>query len=153
MTSGKTPTISVVMIVKNESKVLARCLETVKDADEIIVCDTGSIDDTVEIAKRFTDKVYTDYTWEKSFAKARNHAKSKATCDWILSIDADEQLTVPFEKVREAVAIGESRGALAVNIKLHADDSESGGTVKETLSQTDKWHWFPHVFKNMPAIW
>lgn len=50
MTSGKTPTISVVMIVKNESKVLARFLETVKGSDEIIICDTGSIDDTVEIA-------------------------------------------------------------------------------------------------------
>lgn len=153
MKSGKSPTISVVLIAKNEEAVLSRVLSSIKDADEIIVCDTGSVDKTIEVAKKFTDKVYDDYKWEKSFAKARNHAKSKATCEWILSIDADEKLDVPFSKVREAVEEAERRGALAVNIKLHADDSENGHFVKEDLSASDKWHWFPRVFKNVPEVW
>ena len=84
--------ISAVLIVKNEAAMLARCLESVVGVDEIIVCDTGSIDDTVVVARRFTDKVYTDYAWADDFAAARNHAKSKATCDWVLSIDGDEYL-------------------------------------------------------------
>jgi glycosyltransferase involved in cell wall biosynthesis len=81
--------ISVVMIAKNEEAVLGRCLESVKDADEIIICDTGSTDSTIEVARRYTDKVFSDYTWEDHFAKARNHAKEKATGDWILFTDAD----------------------------------------------------------------
>lgn len=153
MQPSGSPKISVVMIVKNEEKVLARCLETVKDADEIIVCDTGSIDNTIEVAKRFTDKVYNDYTWEQSFAKARNHAKSKATGDWILSIDADEQLEVDFAKVRETIRIAEERGALAVNIKLVADNTETTGNIKEKLKKTEQWHWYPRIFKNVPAVW
>src|SRR4051812_33941627 len=96
--------ISVVMIVKNEEALLARCLESVKGADEIIICDTGSHDRTVEIARQFTDKVFTDYLWNDSYCEARNHARRKATGDWILSIDADEFLEGSFDSVREAAA-------------------------------------------------
>ena len=80
------------MIVKNEESCLAKALESVKDADEIIVCDTGSTDRTIEIAKQYTDKVYTDYVWNDNFAEARNHAAKKCTGDYILIIDADEYL-------------------------------------------------------------
>lgn len=80
------------MIVKNEGSCLAACLESVKDANEIIVCDTGSTDNTVEIARRYTDKVYTDYQWCDHFADARNHSLGKCTGDWVLIIDADETL-------------------------------------------------------------
>lgn len=84
--------LSVCMIVKNEETMLAGCLDSVAGADEIIICDTGSTDSTIEIAKRYTDKVFTDFTWCDDFAAARNHAGSKATGGWILSIDADERL-------------------------------------------------------------
>lgn len=129
--------ISVVMIVRNEEAVLARCLESVKEADEIIICDTGSTDRTLDIARQYTDKIFTDYTWEDHFAKARNHAKSKATGDWILSIDADEFLTCPFSTVREAAALG----FMAVNVKMTAEYGPP--------SQ----FWFPRLFRRCPEVW
>lgn len=83
-------TISLVMIVKNEEKILRRCLDCVKNLmDEIIVVDTGSTDKTKEIAGEYTDKIY-DFKWIDDFAAARNFAFSKATMDYIYSCDADE---------------------------------------------------------------
>ena len=83
-------TISLCMIVKNEEKVLARCLNSIKDLmDEIIIVDTGSTDRTKEIAAKYTDKVY-DFVWVNDFSAARNFAFSKASCDYIYSADADE---------------------------------------------------------------
>ena len=84
--------LSVAMIVKNESVLIERCLKSVVEADEIVVVDTGSTDNTVELAKKYTTKVYTDYKWEAHFANARNHAISKCTGDWIFTIDADDWL-------------------------------------------------------------
>lgn len=83
-------TISVCMIVKNEGKVLARCLDSIKDlADEIIIVDTGSTDATKEIAASYTDKIY-DFTWIHDFSAARNYSFSQATMDYIYVADADE---------------------------------------------------------------
>lgn len=85
-------TISVCMIVKNEEKVLERCLDSLKGIwDELIIVDTGSTDITKEIAYKYTDKVY-DFVWVNDFAKARNFSFSKATCDFIYTADADEIL-------------------------------------------------------------
>lgn len=83
-------TISLCMIVKNEEKILERCLRTISDLmDEIIIVDTGSTDRTKEIAGKYTDKVY-DFAWVDDFSKARNFAFSKATKEYIYSADADE---------------------------------------------------------------
>ena len=85
-------TISVCMIVKNEEKNLAGCLDCLKVvADEIVIVDTGSTDKTKEIAGQYTDKVY-DFVWADDFSAARNFAFSKATMDYIYSADADERL-------------------------------------------------------------
>ena len=128
------------MIAKNEMEHISRALESVKDTDEIIVCDTGSTDGggTVTIAKQFTDKVYEDYKWEDSFCKARNHAKSKATGDWILSLDCDEFIH-DFSKVRETVDEAERMGIQSVDI---LQISESDGQLNT----------FPRLFKNSPGI-
>ncbi len=84
--------ISLCMIVKNEEKVLARCLDSVADMmDEIIIVDTGSTDSTKEIAKKYTDQIY-DFEWVDDFSAARNFAFSKATKEYIYSADADEVL-------------------------------------------------------------
>lgn len=84
--------ISVCMIVKNEERVLARCLDSLSGLyEELIIVDTGSTDRTKEIAGRYTDKVY-DFQWIGDFSAARNYAFSKASCDYIYSADADEVL-------------------------------------------------------------
>ena len=88
-------TLSVVIITHNEESNLARTLESVRPlmADgkgEIIVVDSGSTDKTVEIAKSFGAKVFIE-EW-KGFAAQKNSAIDKATGDWILSLDADEEL-------------------------------------------------------------
>ena len=83
-------TISLCMIVKNEEKVLARCLDSIADLmDEIIIVDTGSSDNTKEIAKKYTDKIY-DFAWIDDFSAARNYSFSKATKEYIYVADADE---------------------------------------------------------------
>ena len=83
-------TISLCMIVKNEEKLLGRCLESVKDiVDEIIIVDTGSNDNTKTIANKFTNLVY-DFKWVDDFSKARNYSFSKASKDYILWLDADD---------------------------------------------------------------
>ena len=86
-------TISLCMIVKNEEKVLARCLDSIADlVDEIIIVDTGSSDSTKEIAARYTGLLY-DFLWTDDFSAARNYAFSKATKEYIYSADADEVLS------------------------------------------------------------
>ena len=75
-------TISLCMIVKNEEKVLARCLDSIADLmDEIIIVDTGSSDNTKEIAKKYTDKIY-DFAWIDDFSAARNYSFSKSIFMW-----------------------------------------------------------------------
>ena len=84
--------ISVVMIVKNEERCLRDCLDSLKHiADEIVVVDTGSTDQTKAIAGEFTDKIF-DFVWTGRFCDARNFAFSKASCEYIYSADADEYL-------------------------------------------------------------
>ncbi len=91
-------TISLCMIVKNEERVLERCLNTARGfADEIIIVDTGSEDKTREIAERFTKKVY-EFTWKDDFAAARNEAFSKATMDYCMWLDADDVVTEENQK-------------------------------------------------------
>ncbi|HOJ52690.1 MAG TPA: glycosyltransferase [Syntrophales bacterium] len=86
------PTLSLCMIVKDEEASLGRCLKSVQPfVDEIIVVDTGSTDRTVEIAKGFGAHVF-HHPWENDFAKHRNQSISYATGDWILRLDADEEL-------------------------------------------------------------
>ncbi len=85
-------TVTVCMIVKNEEKILDRCLSCLHDlADEIVIADTGSTDRTKEIAAKYTDKIY-DFRWMDDFAAARNFVFSKASGDYIYSADADEVL-------------------------------------------------------------
>ena len=85
-------TISVCMIVKNEEKVLERCLKSLEGLwDELVIIDTGSTDNTKKIASRYTDKIY-DFVWTGSFSDARNFSFSKASCEYIYAADADEEL-------------------------------------------------------------
>ncbi|KLU62986.1 SPBc2 prophage-derived glycosyltransferase SunS [Peptococcaceae bacterium CEB3] len=96
-------TISLIMIVKNEESHLAACLESAKDSvDEIVVVDTGSADATLAIARSYTDRIYS-YPWSGDFSAARNFALDRAGGDWILSLDADEELFSPGGDPGEAL--------------------------------------------------
>jgi glycosyltransferase involved in cell wall biosynthesis len=97
------PKLSVTVITKNEAADLAAALESVRWADEIIVVDSGSSDDTVAIARQFTDRVVVR-DWE-GYAAQKNLAAALARHDWILSLDADERVTPALaSEMRQALA-------------------------------------------------
>ena len=78
------------MIIKDEEEVLDRVLSSVsKFADEIIIVDTGSSDNSIELAKKYTNMVY-EYTWQNDFSKARNYSISLAKSDYFMWLDADD---------------------------------------------------------------
>lgn len=99
--------LSVIIITKNESASISRCLTSVSFADEIIVLDSGSDDDTVELCRKFTEKVFsTDWP---GFGLQKQRALDKATGNWVLSIDADEVVSPALQheikQAMETVAI------------------------------------------------
>jgi len=84
--------LSVVIMARNEEKNIPDCLESVKGwVDEIVLVDDFSTDETLNIAKKYTDKIY-QKKWELE-GKSRNFAYSKASHDYILSLDCDERIT------------------------------------------------------------
>jgi glycosyltransferase involved in cell wall biosynthesis len=83
--------ISAVIITKNEAANLRRCLESVKWVDEIVIIDSQSTDNTLEIAKEYSAKIYSP-SW-RGFGPAKKEGVERASGDWILSIDADEEVT------------------------------------------------------------
>jgi len=87
------PLLSLCMIVKNEEHNLPRCLASVgKLAVQIVIVDTGSTDRTVEIARQFNAEVYF-FPWQNDFSAARNESLKYARGEWILILDADDELT------------------------------------------------------------
>jgi Flp pilus assembly protein TadD len=126
------PTLSVVMIVKDEAACLSDCLSSIRAiADEIVVADTGSTDGTVEIARRLGARVI-EIPWRDDFAEARNQVLALATGDWLLHLDADEMVdTTAAERIREIVdADGFGADAIEVTLANYCDESRA-------------WRWVP----------
>ncbi len=94
--------ISAVLIVRNESEILADCLTALDWVDEIVVLDGGSEDDSVAIAQRFTDKVFVATDWQ-GFGVQRQRAQQHATSNWVFMIDADERVTPELKQEITAV--------------------------------------------------
>ncbi|OOF36590.1 glycosyltransferase family 2 protein [Rodentibacter heidelbergensis] len=99
------PTISVAMIVKNEEKDLALCLDTVKDwVDEIVILDSGSTDNTKAIALNYGAKFYENTHWQ-GFGKQRQIAQQYVTSDYVLWLDADERVSPTLQaSIQQAVS-------------------------------------------------
>lgn len=97
--------LSITIITLNEGKNIRVCLESVKSLGaEIILVDSGSTDDTVQIAKKYNAKIYTRSF--DNFSDQKNYAVSKATKKWILSLDPDEQLnTALSNEIRDAIKL------------------------------------------------
>ena len=94
--------LSAVIITLNEEKDLPGCLKSLKDfADEIVLVDSGSTDKTIDIAKNFKVKVF--FRKFDNYANQKNYAASKASGDWILSVDADEEIEAELAEEIESV--------------------------------------------------
>lgn len=98
------PTLSVAMIVKNEAQDLAQCLDSVKDwVDEIVILDSGSTDETEQIARRYGAKFYQHTDWQ-GFGKQRQLAQQYVTSDYVLWLDADERVSDELRRsIQQAV--------------------------------------------------
>lgn len=148
-------TISLCMIVKNEEDVLARALDSIKDAvDEIIIVDTGSTDKTKEIASKYTNKIY-DFEWINDFSAARNFAFSKATMDYQMWLDADD--VFPPESLRKLIKLKKiiMSDVEIVTMPYVVDfDSEGRPTVISTreriLKRENQYKWIEPVHECIP---
>ena len=129
--------VSAALIVRDESAFIEGCLESICGVvDEVVLVDTGSIDDTVERAQRFPIKLC-NFEWQHDFSAARNFAIEQSSGDWILYIDADERLEVPNREVwRNAVE----------------DDGKAGWRLRFS----PRLDWTPYLelrlFRNDPRI-
>lgn len=110
--------VSIVVITKNEEENISECLRSAQWADEIIVVDDQSQDRTVEIARRFTDKIFIRKM--ENEGRHRNWAYEQATSDWILSLDADERVSPELTKeLREVLEKGEKYTGYAIPIRTY----------------------------------
>ena len=116
------PSISACMIVKNEAEHMAPCLASLEDlASEIIVVDTGSTDNTVEIATSLGAKVY-HFPWIDDFAAARNESLRHATKEWVFWLDADDRLTPKAVAQLKRAAFSDKADAYACLVVSRAQD-------------------------------
>lgn len=88
--------VSVAIITKNEERNIKKALESVKDFEEIVIVDAFSEDKTLDICRKYTDKIF-QYEWQ-GFAKQKQLAIDKTTLSWVFVLDADERVTEPLKK-------------------------------------------------------
>ena len=133
------PRLSVCIIVKNQERFLGQCLDSVKDiADKLIVIDTGSTDRTVESTREHGAQVG-HFEWCNDLAAARNASIARATRDWILFLDTDEELS-PAEKQNLPEQLNSNNVAL---IRLPLINTHQGPISKSIL---------PRLYRNIPTI-
>ena len=113
-------TLSVAIITLNEADNLRRTLDSVRFADEIVLVDSGSTDDTIEIARSFGAKVFSE-DW-KGFALQKNSVIDKCGGTWVLSLDADEELT------------DELQAEIRNMLEADANDYAAGGRLSASVA-------------------
>ena len=137
--NSESPRVSVCLIVRNEEQLLQRSLESVRSiAHQIVVVDTGSTDSTVEIARRNGAEVYS-FPWRDDFSAARNAALERATGDWALILDADEELTPEGRDCLQQEIRNESVMAYRLPILDRGREEEGCSYV-------------PRLFRNAPGL-
>jgi glycosyltransferase involved in cell wall biosynthesis/ADP-heptose:LPS heptosyltransferase/chemotaxis methyl-accepting protein methylase len=133
------PRLSVCVITKNEEKFLSQCLTSIRSlASQIVVVDTGSTDRTIEIAKQHGAEVY-QFEWSDDFSAARNAALEHATGDWILFIDADEELSAEGKATLEREL--NDAAVIAWRLPMVDVDREAEGVS-----------YVPRLFRNAPGL-
>ena len=109
--------ISVIIITKNEAHNIERCLKSVQWADEIIVADSGSTDDTIAIASQYTSHVYSS-DWQ-GYGVQKQRALSMAKGDWVLNIDADEVVSEELKKAILDATVSNVADAYSIPIRMN----------------------------------
>ncbi|MCE9635765.1 MAG: glycosyltransferase [Planctomycetes bacterium] len=134
---------AVVLIVRDEERALGAALASLGDVPDVVVCDTGSTDGTMDVARAAGARVC-QFTWCDDFAAARSYAEAQARHDWIVRFDADERLRVDATELRSTwlateVASAERQGAdrLFVRRRYHATNL----------------HWFPRCHRRSAFRW
>ncbi|RMD04343.1 TIGR00180 family glycosyltransferase [Clostridium autoethanogenum] len=152
--------ISICMMVKDEEKNIRRCLNSMKPIlknidSELIIVDTGSTDNTVQIAKEYTDKIYF-HKWKNDFSGMRNKSISYAKGKWILIIDADEEITdcsniIAFLKLPESKTF--NTGLLNVkNMQNLIDDDQYAVLKSPRLFKNDGYFHYEGIVHNSPIF-
>lgn len=134
-------TLSVAMIVKNEAHCLSDCLDSIRDiADEIVIGDTGSTDETAAVAQRYAAKVFS-VPWRDDFAAARNAVLDRVTGNWVLHLDADEVVDpAGARRIREIV-------------DNDAEDADAVDVLLANYSYNMRaWRWIPVAGSPEPCI-
>lgn len=148
-------TLSLCMIVKNESDVLERCLACMEGiADEIIIVDTGSTDDTKEIALKFTSKVY-DFEWSDDFAAARNYSFSKATMQYAMWLDADDIIDDKNRKLllelKNTLSISADMVYLRYDVAFDSEDNPTLSYYRERIFKRElNYRWIGEIHEVIP---
>ena len=136
--------ISAVYIAKNEENNIARSLDSIKDAvDELVLVDTGSTDNTVEIFKSYGGQVFYRQ-WDDDFSAPRNLALSKANGDWIIILDADESFSTDTRNNIKAVL--QSCSPSAKGLLLHMVNYDG-----DTKKQLDEFYTL-RIVRNVPGL-
>jgi len=155
--------ISLCMIVKNEEKMLDRCMASASWCDDIIVVDTGSTDGTKAIAKKYTDRVYDASVVPWNFSEARNISIGYAKHDYLLFLDADEELGENAYRILKKVFLGEdgspaSNTANGVNTyflqlkNIFPDGRSSTLAHPRIFNNTDKKFHYTAAIHNQPSL-
>lgn len=133
------PRLTVCLITRDEERFISACLKSIQSvADQIVVLDTGSTDRTVQIAQELGAEVH-HFTWRNDFSAARNAALEHARGDWILSLDADEELVASTcDSLKTALS---DPDVIAYRIPLADVGKEKEG-----------FHYVPRLFRNAPGV-
>lgn len=142
--------ISLCMIVKDEERVISRCLDSVKHiVDEIIIVDTGSTDKTKEIVAKYTQHIY-NLPWQDNFAEARNYSFSLANKDYILWLDADD--VIPEDdgnkllKLKKTLSPSIDSVTMNYNLQYNKDGKVLSSLKRNRLVKRSKnFRWVGHV--------
>jgi len=142
--------LSIAMFVKDEAAHIERCLKSVqKVSSEIIVVDTGSTDNTVELAKKYTNKIY-HKEWVDDFALHRNYSFKHCTQKWILQIDADEELifddTKAFEDFMVMLKVADETKDLNAIVLPLRDWDDKKQLVRSEFDAV-------RIFRNGTTVW
>ena len=134
-----TQKLSIVIITKNAAEKIRNTLESVKWADEIVIVDGGSTDETVDIAHKYTDKIVVSEF--DGFDRERNKGTEKATGDWILQLDADEIITDEFKERLLKIMNGDDGGNVSFKFR------RKNIFLKRPMMHGGWYHYSAHMFK------